>query len=177
MSFLDELERLNTLKEKGAISENEFQELKNNLLVQKRTEDKNKRLEKSVSDEKTWSVLIHLSQLCSFMVPFSGSILAIVLWQIKKDESEFIDLNGKIVANWIISKCIYFCAFSFMCFFIIGLPLLFILIILAFIFPIIGAVTAGSGNIWRYPFAINFFKVSPDEKYYIITTNQGKYNE
>ena len=174
MSFLDELERLNTLKEKGVVSENEFLELKKDILEQKRAEDKKRTLKQSISDEKTWSVLIHLSQLCSFMIPFSGSILAIVLWQIKKDESEFIDLNGKIVANWIISKCIYFCAFSFMCFFIIGLPLLFILIILAFIFPIIGAVTAGSGNIWRYPFAINFFKVSPDDKNYIVTLNPEK---
>jgi len=156
MSILDELEKLNNLKEKGAISENEFQELKTTLLDNKET------INKKISDEKLWSVFIHVSQLCSFIIPFSGFVLPIVLWQIKKDESEFININGIIVTNWIISKMIYYGISVFLCFIIIGIPLIWILIMLAVIFPVIGAVLAGSGKIWRYPLSITFIK--PEQK-------------
>ena len=161
MKIIDELERLNNLREKGAISDQEYQEFKTALLENNQQSD-NKEIEsinKKISDEKLWSVFIHASQLCSFVVPLSGFVIPIVLWQIKKDESEFININGIIVTNWILSKLIYYCVFGFLCFIIIGIPLYAILVILAIIFPIIGAVSSGSGKVWRYPFSINFIKV------------------
>jgi len=161
MKIIDELERLNNLREKGAISDQEYQEFKT-VLLENNQQSGNKEIEainKKISDEKLWSVFIHASQLCSFVVPLSGFVLPIVLWQIKKDESEFININGIIVTNWIISKVIYYCVFGLLCFIIIGIPLYAILVILAIIFPIIGAIKSNSGEIWRYPLSINFIKI------------------
>ena len=62
MNVLDELEKLNNLKEKGAISENEFQELKTSILDNKEKKEK-EIIDKKISDEKLWSVFIHVSQL------------------------------------------------------------------------------------------------------------------
>ncbi len=160
MKIIDELERLNNLREKGAISDQEYQEFKTVLLENKQQADNKEResINKKISDEKLWSVFIHLSQLCSFLIPFSGFIIPIVLWQIKKDESEFININGIIVTNWIISKVIYYCVFGFLCFIIIGIPLIWGLAMLSIIFPIIGAIKSNSKEIWRYPLSINFIK-------------------
>jgi len=174
MNVLDKLERLNNLKEKGAISENEFQELKTSILNNKEEKENIEKeiIDKKISDEKLWSVFIHISQLASFIIPFSGLVLPIVLWQIKKNESEFIDINGIIVTNWIISKIIYYAISIFLCFVIIGIPLLWGLAMISIIFPAIGAVIAGSGKVWRYPLSISFIKITRDEKN-IITQNQG----
>ena len=161
MKIIDELERLNNLREKGAISDQEYQEFKTALLENNQQSD-NKEIEsinKKTSDEKLWCTFIHLSQLCSFLIPFSGFIIPIVIWQIKKGESEFLNINGIIVANWIISKVIYYAIFIFLCFVFIGIPLIWGLAMLSIIFPIIGAIKSNSGEIWRYPLSINFIKV------------------
>ena len=39
---------------------------------------------------------------------------------------------------------------------IIGIPILFVLGILAVVFPIIGAIKAYNGELWEYPMAIRF---------------------
>ncbi len=161
MKIIDELERLSILKEKGAISDQEYQEFKTALLENKQQTDNKeiKAINKKISDEKLWCTFIHLSQLCSFLIPFSGFIIPIVIWQIKKGESEFININGIIVANWIISKVIYYAIFIFLCFVFIGIPLIWGLAMLSIIFPIIGAIKSNSGEIWRYPLSINFIKI------------------
>ena len=88
------------------------------------------------------------------------SFISIVLWQLKKDKSELIDLNGRIVTNWILSKFIYYCVSIFLCFFIIGIPLILGLAVLAIVFPIVGAVKINSGETWRYPLSITFIKLN-----------------
>jgi len=89
MSIINEIERLNNLKEKNAISEDEFLMLKKELLENNKIEDK-KCIRKELSDEKLWCSFIHLSQLCGFIFPLLGSVIPIVLWQLKKDKSELI---------------------------------------------------------------------------------------
>ena len=159
MSIINEIERLNNLKEKNAISEDEFLMLKKELLENNKIEDK-KCIRKELSDEKLWCSFIHLSQLCGFIFPLLGSVIPIVLWQLKKDKSELIDLNGRIVTNWILSKFIYYCISVFLCFFIVGIPLILGLAVLAIIFPIVGAVKINSGETWRYPLSITFIKLN-----------------
>lgn len=162
MNIINEIERLNNLREKDAISEEEFLELKNELLTKNKTEDK-KIINKELSDEKLWCSFIHLSQLCSFIFPLLGYVVPIVLWQLKKDKSELIDINGRIVTNWIISKFIYYCVSVFLCFFIVGIPLIIGLAVLSIVFPIVGAVKINSGETWRYPLSITFIKLNHEK--------------
>jgi uncharacterized protein len=39
----------------------------------------------------------------------------------------------------------------------IGLPMLLTLIVVAIVFPIIGAIKANDGEVWKYPLSIPFF--------------------
>ncbi len=159
MNIINEIERLNNLREKNAISDEEFLTIKK-LLLEKNTIEDEKIIKKELSDEKLWCSFIHLSQLCSFIFPMLGYVIPIVLWQLKKDKSELIDLNGRIVTNWILSKFIYYCVAVFLCIFIVGIPLILGLAVLAIVFPIIGAVKISSGESWRYPLSITFIKLN-----------------
>jgi uncharacterized protein len=161
MSVADEIEKLNNLRRNGAITEEEYQKAKDSLLRQNETMgEKVGNMARNISsDENTWSMIIHFSQFCAFVLPLAGLIVPIILWQIKKNDSLFIDKNGRIVVNWIITEIILFILFGILCFLLIGIPLLAALIVLSIVFPIIGGIKANNGVAWSYPFSIKFFSV------------------
>ena len=105
-------------------------------------------------------MLIHLSQFCAYIIPLAGLVVPIILWQIRKDESGLIDQHGRIVANWIISEIIYLLIFGLLCIFIVGIPFVIAIAFAGIIFPIIGGIKASNGEVWRYPFAISFFRAN-----------------
>ena len=88
-----------------------------------------------------------------------GIILPIVLWQMKKDELPGIDAHGRVTLNWIISAFIYAAICVPLCFLLIGIPILFVLCVAAVVFPIVGAIKANDGILWKYPAAIPFLNV------------------
>jgi uncharacterized Tic20 family protein len=161
MGIAEEIEKLNNLKESGAISDDEYQKAKTSLL--EKNESAGQTLGRAVgqvsSDVNMWSMFIHLSQFCGYLIPLAGLIVPIVLWQVKKGESEIIDKHGRIVVNWIITELIYGFVFLLLCFVIIGIPLLIALGILSVVFPIIGGIKANNGEIWPYPLSIKFFRL------------------
>jgi len=110
------------------------------------------------SESRTWAMFLHFSVLAGFLVPFGGLIVPILIWQVKKGELPWLDVHGRNVANWIISKLIYFGCCVLLVFVIIGVPMLIVLGICALVFPIIGGIKASSGEVWKYPMAISFFK-------------------
>ena len=161
MGIAEEIEKLNNLKESGAISDDEYQKAKTSLL--EKDESAGQTLGRAVgqisSNVNSWSMFIHLSQFCGYLIPLAGLIVPIVLWQLKKNESEIIDKHGRIVVNWIISELIYGLIFFVLVFVIIGIPLLIALAVLSIVFPIIGGIKANNGEIWPYPLSIKFFRL------------------
>lgn len=59
------------------------------------------------STEKKIAALIHLSTFSQYIFPFGNYIFPILLWSSKKEESEFVDYNGKQVLNFQLSVLIY----------------------------------------------------------------------
>lgn len=111
--------------------------------------------------ENTYCMLMHLSQLLSGVVPMLGVVAPIVMWAINKDKSPLVDRHGKVVFNWLISELIYLCVCIPLLFVLIGIPLVIVIAILGFVFPIIGGIKANDGIVWKYPLSIPFFKVDP----------------
>jgi uncharacterized protein len=105
---------------------------------------------------RQWAMFLHLSQLASYFVPPAGLIAPIVIWQLKKDELPGIDVHGKNVTNWIISSMIYAIASVLLISLIVGIPLVVACVLLSILFPIIGAVKANNGEVWKYPMTITF---------------------
>jgi uncharacterized Tic20 family protein len=156
MSLADEIQKLNDLKQAGAISEQEYQDAKESLLAQNRSAEQ--QIQPAGLDVNTWGLCLHLSQFMTYVLPLAGLIVPLVLWQVKKNESVIIDRHGKIVMNWILTEFILLLIIVPLCFILIGFPLLFILGVLGIVFPIIGAIKAGNGEVWPYPCSIRFLK-------------------
>jgi uncharacterized Tic20 family protein len=160
MSVASELEKLNQLRETGAINEDEYAAAKARLLggsppllsaggTGSIAEERDTRL---------WGMILHLSLFAGYLVPFAGFVAPIVIWQVKKNELPGIDPHGKNAVNWIISSIIYAVVSAILIVVHIGFVLLAILGILGIVFPIIAAIKANNGEVWKYPLSIPFFK-------------------
>jgi hypothetical protein len=69
-----------------------------------------------------------------------------------------LDAHGKVVLNWVLSALIYFLVAALLTLIVIGIPALIALVMLVVVFPIIGGVKAGNGELWQYPLSIGFLK-------------------
>ncbi len=103
-------------------------------------------------------MFLHLSVFAAYIVPLAGVIAPILIWQLKKAEFPEIDAHGKTVMNFIISMIIYSLISWLLVFVLVGLVLLVVLAIVGIVFPIIGALKANQGELWRYPLMIAFLK-------------------
>lgn len=159
---LEKIEKLNELKEKGLITEEEFQRAKEKILADDSTtaapvvgEPKSIEIKTNNYD---YALIMHLSQFASWMIPVLGVIVPLVLW-LSRREDPYIDQQGKVIMNWICSSLIYAGISWVLCFVLIGFLLFGVLAILSLIFIIMGAMNANKGIIRNYPLAIRFFSV------------------
>jgi len=118
------------------------------------------------NDDKPWGMeinvfcmLMHLSQLAGFVVPFAGLVLPIVMWATNKDKHARVNVNGLIIFNWMLSALIYSVVCYVLVFLIIGIPMMVALAITAIVFAIVGGVKANENVYWPYPLSIDFFGV------------------
>ncbi|MEQ8848651.1 DUF4870 domain-containing protein [Botrimarina sp.] len=111
--------------------------------------------------DRTMLALMHLSQFCGYIAPLAGFVAPIIFWQVMKDESPEYDAHGRAASNWSLSQLIYWALGIAMCVTVIllpiGIPFLSVLGALGVIFPIVGAVKASKGQLWKYPITIPFF--------------------
>lgn len=103
-----------------------------------------------------WAMLLHLSLLGGYIVPMLGLIAPILIWQLKKDQYPILDEHGRNATNWIISAIIYGVVSGVLALVFVGFFLLFVLAVLSIVFPIIAAIKANDGVVWKYPLAIRF---------------------
>lgn len=89
---------------------------------------------------------------------FTTIIGPLIIWFIKKDDSEFINAHGKAYFNFIISYFIYSIIFGILVIVLIGIVLLWLLGIVVFVFTIIGAVKAFQGERYKIPFTFEWIK-------------------
>ncbi len=106
---------------------------------------------------KQFTMLMHLSQLLNFMIPFAGVVMPIVMWVVHKDKFPEIDAHGKAILNFIISMFIYSVISAILIFLIVGFFLLIAIAIISIVFPIIAAVKANEGKLWPYPLSLKLF--------------------
>lgn len=164
MSRYDELQKLQALKEQGALTEAEFELEKQRLLSAQAPPPLPQTANSPAAVEaKPWGLdlnlycmLLHLSQLAFYALPVLGIVLPIIMWATKKDQFPEIDRHGRIVLNWCISAIIYATISGVLVFLFIGVPMLFVLGLIAVVFPIIGGLKANAGEEWRYPGSIQF---------------------
>jgi uncharacterized Tic20 family protein len=111
-------------------------------------------------DARMWAMICHLAGLAGYVVPvvISGIIAPLIVWQIKKEDDPFIDVNGKEAVNFQISVGIYALVSIPLCFVCVGLITLPAVAIFNLVFLIIAAIKANNGEQYRYPLCIRFIK-------------------
>ena len=108
--------------------------------------------------ERNWSMLCHLSAFAGFFFPFGGIIGPLICWLTRKDESIWIDENGKSSLNFQLSILLYMILVFPLCFIIVGIPLMVALVFLKVLCIIIASVKASKGEEFRYPLSIPFIQ-------------------
>ncbi len=116
------------------------------------------------ADEKNMAMFCHLSSLAGYFVGVGHFLGPLILWLMKKDQSAFVDVNGKESLNFQISIFIYFLVTGVVCgiltLIVIGVFLAMILFPAIAIFHLVvtiqASMAASNGQMYRYPLCIRF---------------------
>lgn len=108
--------------------------------------------------ERNWAMLCHLSAFAGFFFPFGGIIGPLICWLSKKDESLWINNNGRASLNFQLSMLLYIVLAIPLVFIVIGIPIIVFLGILKIICVIIASIKAAKGERYKYPISIPFIQ-------------------
>ena len=114
----------------------------------------------------TWAMIVHLSALAGFIVPFGNILGPLITWIIKKDEMPEVDRHGKAALNYQISLAIYVTVASAIAFALTFVLIGFVLLplvgiagaVLMALFPLLAGMKANEGGWYEYPLMIRFIK-------------------
>ncbi|MFT7647646.1 MAG: putative Tic20 family protein [Candidatus Poriferisodalaceae bacterium] len=106
----------------------------------------------STNDDRTMGMLAHLLGL------FTGFIGPLVIFLMKKDESQYVRAHAAEALNFQITVMIGYLASFILMFVLIGLLLLPIIAVGALAFGIIATIAANKGEMYSYPINIRFVK-------------------
>lgn len=104
------------------------------------------------NEERTFAAVIYA---ISFFTAFIGPV---IIWLLKKNESEFIDYHGKEYLNFLISYSVYAVISTVLMFVLIGFILIWIVGVFAFIFTIVAAVKAYEGKEYQIPLVFRLIR-------------------
>jgi uncharacterized Tic20 family protein len=104
------------------------------------------------TDDRNLAMLAHLLGIVT------GFVGALIIWLIKKDQSAFVDEQGKEALNFQITVMIAFVGAWILMFVLIGALLMPLLLIANLVFCILAAVAVSKGEHYRYPVALRLLK-------------------
>ncbi len=118
----------------------------------------------TVSEERTWAMLGHLSAFTAFITGIGCVLGPLIVWLIKRDTMPFAGEQAKEALNFNISMIIAFAALWLFTILTLGIGLLIVvpaglaLFVGWLVLTIIAAVKANAGEHYRYPFTLRLVK-------------------
>lgn len=112
----------------------------------------------TTKDDRTWAMLCHLAGLAGYVIPLGNIFGPLIIWMIKKDQSWFVDDQGKEALNFQISLTIYIIIAIISILILVGIVLIPVVAVGGLILMIIAAVRANEGVAYRYPFTLRLIK-------------------
>jgi uncharacterized Tic20 family protein len=117
-----------------------------------------------MANETTWGMLCHLAVFSGAIIPFGNILGPLVIWLMKRHESQFVDAQGKIVLNFQLTFFLFIIGAGLLGAFMGGLVLLILMSLIgilafyAFISTIVGAIKASNGDFVEIRISHEFLK-------------------
>jgi uncharacterized protein len=109
-------------------------------------------------DERTWGMLAHLTAFSGFLIPLGSVIAPLIIWLIKRDQSEFVADQGKEALNFNISVVLAGVVCGILVWIFIGILLGVALFFYWLAMTIVAGIKANEGLRYRYPFTLRLIK-------------------
>jgi uncharacterized Tic20 family protein len=105
-------------------------------------------------DDRTMAMLAHLLAI------FTGFLGPLIIWLVKKDQSAFVNDQGKEALNFQLTVLIAWIAGGILTCVTLGIGMVFLPIIWIgnLVLCILATIAANKGEAYRYPFAIRLIK-------------------
>lgn len=116
------------------------------------TEQEKPEASATTSDERTMAALAHAGGI------FFGFLPSLIIWLIKKDESAYVNDQGKEALNFQIAVAIAGIIAGILVMALIGVVLIFVVWAFNIIFCILAAIQASKGEYYRYPVTLRLIK-------------------
>ena len=107
-------------------------------------------------EERTWGILAHAGGFAGLAVPFGNVLAPLVVWLTKKDESRFVDENGKRALNFQLTWSVVLLVTALSVLVGVGVVLFPLAILAWLILTVLGTVKASEGEVYDYPLTIHF---------------------
>lgn len=107
------------------------------------------------SEDRTWGILTHAAALVGFIVPFGNVLGPLLVWAIKKEDSQFVDDNGKRALNFQITWTVLLVVAALLVVVGIGLLVVPLLAIAWLILVILAIVRASDEQVYDYPLTLD----------------------
>lgn len=111
------------------------------------------------SDVRTYALLMHLTPLLGLVLPVVSVAAPVIMWQVRRTSSPFIDDHGREAVNFHISLMVYALAgipLSMFCF--VGIGVWVAAGILAVVGMVMASIAAHNGEYYRYPMCLRWVK-------------------
>lgn len=108
-------------------------------------------------EQRNWSVVMHLSILLgNTLLPVLGWLVPFIIWQLKKDDSIYIDQTGRKVNNFLLNLLVFYIFGGLLTVIGIGFLILVALWFVSIVLPIVAAIKESKGQSYDYPSFFSF---------------------
>jgi len=119
----------------------------------------------SAQDEKTWSVLSHLSMFLNLFTGFLGPVAALIIWLVYKDRSQKVAFHALqsmwYQIGWLVILAVGWTVTALLLVVLVGfvhIPVMAIVSVVPFIHAVYAAYRVSQGEDYRYPFAADLLE-------------------
>jgi uncharacterized protein len=111
-------------------------------------------------EERTWSVLSHLSMFLNLLTGFLGPVAALIIWLVYKDRSREVAFHALqsmwYQIGWLVILAVGWTVTGLLTMILIGfllIPVMAVVSVVPFVHAAYAAYKAGKGDEYRYPVA------------------------
>jgi uncharacterized protein len=114
----------------------------------------------SAQEERTWSVLSHLSMFLNLLTGFLGPVAALIIWLVYKDRSREVAFHALqsmwYQIGWLVILAVGWTVTGLLTMILVGfllIPVMAVVSVVPFVHAAYAAYKAGKGDEYRYPVA------------------------